>query len=248
MRVVILAAGYGTRLYPLTLRIAKPLLPINNKPIINFLIDKVENLRKYFPVTEVVIVVNNKFYKSFISWKKKYKIEAKIINDGSDSPRDKLGAIKDIKFAIQDANTDWLVMGGDNLFEDDLIDFVRFSYDKKPYVALGIYDVRSKSVARRFGIVKLNDKNQIVSFQEKPKRPISTLAASCVYFFPKHTLGSLDSFIYENKNVDASGQYIAWLAKSTKVFGYKFKGKWIDIGHFDALKEAKRLFKVSLRQ
>jgi len=242
MCIAILAAGYGTRLYPLTLKVAKPLVLVNNKPIINFLFDKLEGLSKHFSLGEVRIVVNNKFYKSFLIWKKKYRISAKIINDGSNSPEDRLGAVKDMKVALGKKKGDWLILGGDNLFEDDLVSFVEFAHKNSPYPSIGLYNVKSKKAATRFGVVKLNSRKQIVKFQEKPKNPISTLAASCIYYFPKQSLGVLDEFIKNNKNVDASGKYIEWLTKESKVFGYTLKGDWIDIGHFDSLKEAKKKF------
>jgi len=242
MRIAILAAGYGTRLYPLTLKVAKPLIPVNKKPILNFLIDKINFLGKIVEIDEIRIVVNNKFYKTFLAWKKKYKVKAKIINDGSNSNDERLGAIKDMKLAIGDAKSDWLVLGGDNLFEDNLIDFIKFTSKKSPFASIGLHDVKSKRAATRFGIVGLNKNKRIVKFQEKPKKPASTLAASCIYFFPKESLKFLNSFIKKNKSVDAAGKYIEWLAKENKVFGYILGGRWIDIGHFDALKEAKKNF------
>ncbi len=243
MRIAILAAGYGTRLYPLTKKIAKPLLLINKKPMLNFLIDKIKILRKHFPIEEVRIVVNNKFYKSFLSWKKKYKIKATLINDGSNSPEDRLGAIKDMKLSIAKNKCDWLILGGDNLFDDDLVDLVKFSLSQRPHLSIGLYDVKSKKDAKRFGIVSLNQKKRIIKFAEKPKKPASTLAASCVYFFPKQSLGLLSSFVRSHKNVDASGRYIAWMVRKAKVFGYTLKGRWIDIGHAQSLKAAAKAFK-----
>lgn len=243
MHIVILAAGYGTRLYPLTKRIAKPLVTVNNKPMINYLVDKIKNLADSFSVDEVRVVVNNKFYKSFLAWKKKYKVRVKILNDGSNSPDDRLGAIKDMKFAIGKTKADWLVLGGDNLFQDDLIGFIKFAKKNKPHPSIGLYDVECKKMATRFGVVKLNKEKRISKFQEKPKKPLSTLAASCVYFFPEQSLYLFESFISNNESVDASGKYIAWLSKESKVFGYTLSGKWIDIGHFDSLKQAEREFK-----
>ncbi|MFH1504465.1 MAG: nucleotidyltransferase family protein [Candidatus Omnitrophota bacterium] len=243
MKVVILAAGYGTRLYPLTLRIAKPLLPVNKKPMINYLIDKIEVLKKHFPIEEIRIVVNDKFYGSFLKWKKKYKVQAKIINDGSANPDDRRGAVGDIKFAIKNIKTDWLVLGGDNLFDDNLINFVRFALKNKPHSSLGLYDVRTKKKAARFGIVKLNKKKRVVEFLEKPKNPPSTLAASCVYFFPEQSLNLLKLFIHANAGVDASGKYIEWLSEKDKVFGWTFEGRWIDIGHLDSLRKAGEMFR-----
>ena len=243
MNIAILAAGYGTRLYPLTLRTAKPLLPINGKPMINFLMDKMAVLRKYFPIEEISIVVNNKFYKSFIAWKKKYNIKAEIINDGSNSNDDRRGAIKDMKLMIGDSKADWLILGGDNLFEDNLVEFIKSALRMRPYASIGLYDVKYKKDARRFGIVELNKRKRIVKFEEKPKRPSSTLAASCVYFFPKQSLGLLDLFISQHQDFDAAGKYIGWLSKEAEVFGHELKGKWIDIGHLDSLKQAEAEFK-----
>ncbi|MFH1519265.1 MAG: nucleotidyltransferase family protein [Candidatus Omnitrophota bacterium] len=243
MHIVILAAGYGTRLYPLTKKIAKPLVLVNDKPMINYLVDKIKVIGRSFPVEEVRVVVNDKFYKSFLVWKKKYKTRAKIFNDGSTGPDNRLGAIKDMKFAIGKTKADWLVLGGDNLFQDNLVKFIKFAKEKSPQPSIALYDVKSKKAAKRFGVVILNRGRRIVKFQEKVKRPLSTLAAACIYFFPKQSLHLFDSFIARNANVDASGRYIAWLARASKVFGYRLEGKWIDIGHFDSLKQAAQEFK-----
>ncbi|MCF7907968.1 MAG: nucleotidyltransferase family protein [Candidatus Omnitrophica bacterium] len=243
MKVIILAAGYGTRLYPLTYHIAKPLLLVNKKPMLNFLIDKIAILKKSFPIDEVRVVVNDKFYKDFLAWEKRYKIKVKIVNDGSTSPDDRLGAIKDMRFAMGKEKCDWLILGGDNLFEDSLTSFLDFALDKESNPSIGLYDLKSKKEATRFGIVSLNTKSRIVKFAEKPKKPASTLAASCVYFFPKKSLGLLNTFVKGHRSVDASGRYIAWLVRTAKVFGYILKGKWIDIGHIDSLKLAEKAFK-----
>ena len=240
MRILILAAGYGTRLNPLTLKVAKPLIDINGIPVINFLMDKVAGIGKRFPVEELRIVANNKFYKSFTAWQKEYNIDVNIINDGSNSPEDALGAVKDMSLAIDGEFSDWLVLGGDNLFEDDLIEFIEFAQRKKPYSSIGVCDLKDIREASRFGIVNLDSQKEIIDFQEKPKNPLSTLAACCVYFFPKESLDLIEVFISQNENVDASGKYIEWLVKEKKVFGYTLRGKWIDIGDFEALRLAEK--------
>ncbi len=242
MQVIILAAGYGTRLYPLTLKTAKPLLLIHQKPIINLLMDKINILKKYFDIKEVTIVVNNKFYRSFLGWKKKYRIKAKLINDGSSSPQDRLGAVKDLKLAISRKKCDCLVLGGDNLFSDDLRGFVNFALGNSPFASVGLYDVKDKKAAQRFGIATLNLKNRIIKFTEKPKNPSSTLAACCIYFFPRQSLRWLDAFINTNHSLDASGSYIAWLGAKSKVFGYTLEGEWVDIGEKSSFKKAEKFF------
>jgi glucose-1-phosphate thymidylyltransferase len=242
LRILILAAGYGTRLYPLTLNLPKPLVPVCGKPLINFLIEKIKNIKRKFIVKEVVVVSSNKFYKDFIKWEKKYKINARIVNDGSNSPEDRLGAIKDMKFAIDGKYDNWLILGGDNLFADNLIDFLETAYRKnKP--CMGLHDVKSKKLASRYGIVKINKDNRITRLEEKPKVPFSTLAAACIYFFPKSSLKLLDVFLRAEKHPDATGKYIKWLTTKTEVFGYTLKGNWTDIGHIDSLRLAEKEYK-----
>jgi len=243
MNVVILAAGYGTRLYPLTKNKAKPLLLVNGKPIINFILDKVSDLKKDYKISQIKVVSNNKFYNDFKTWNKKYKVNAEIINDGSNSPEERKGAILAIKYAVGKAKDDFLVLGGDNLFEDDLKGFMSLTRQRTKMPCVGLFDVKTKKNAVRFGIVEINRQMRLLSLDEKPKKPKSTLAATCIYFFPKETIGLLDVFLKEHQSTDASGKYIEWLIKQTKVYGTVFQGKWLDIGHSDALKEAAGIFK-----
>jgi glucose-1-phosphate thymidylyltransferase len=242
MRVVILAAGYGTRLYPLTVSTPKPLIPLSGKPIINFLVEKIEALRLKHGIEDILIVSNNRFYKNFLEWKKDYEINVNIINDGTNSPEDRLGAVKDIKLAIGKKSGDWLVVGGDNIFEDDLDKFLTTAKANAPFVTIGLHDVKSKQKAREFGVVKLAKDNIITRMQEKPRNPFSTLAASCVYFFPFDSMIMLEDFLESNAKADASGQYIAWLVENTKVYGYTLKGSWFDIGCKDSLESAQKHF------
>ncbi|MDD5195991.1 MAG: nucleotidyltransferase family protein [Candidatus Omnitrophica bacterium] len=242
MRILILAAGYGTRLYPLTLNAPKPLIPINGKPVINFLLDKVKNFDSRC-VKEIKVVCNGKFYKKFLRWKKNYGNKIKIVNDGSNSPEERLGAIKDIKFGIGAVKDDWLILGGDNLFEDPLSDFLKFSEKVEAHPVIGVHKLKSKKLASRFGVVVMNKDGRIEEFLEKPKEPPTNLVASCIYYFPKESLDFLDTFLAINANADASGQYIAWLIRQVNVFGYVLKGDWLDIGHYDALRLAEKKFK-----
>lgn len=242
LRILILAAGYGTRLYPITLNLPKPLVRVAGQPLINFLIGKIKKLEKRFDIKEVAVVCNNKFYKNFVNWKKKYNVNVRIINDGSNCLEDRLGAVKDIAFAIDSKCDNWLILGGDNLFTDDLIDFLEVAYRKnKP--CIGLYDVKKKKLASRYGIVTINKDNRITRLEEKPKKPFSTLAASCIYFFPKSSVKFLNIFLRADKHPDAAGKYIKWLIAKTQVFGYPLKGKWLDIGHIDSLRLADKEYK-----
>lgn len=242
MKVVILAAGYGTRLYPLTLNLPKPLVKINQKPIINFLVEKIKKLPENLAAREIKVVSNEKFYKNFLRWNEKYKFGVKILNDGTTSPDNRLGAIGDISFAISKDIDDWLVIGGDNLFEDDLSGMLKIGLKKKTPVT-AVYDVKNKKLAGNYGVVKVNKADRILELKEKPAQPESTLISSCVYFFPKSSLSLLAKFIAQGHGNDASGKYIEWLAEKTKVQAYKLKGLWVDIGSMETLKGAAKLFK-----
>ena len=226
----------------MTINLPKPLVSVNNKPIINFLIEKIVGLKKKFPVEQVTIVSNNKFYSHFLEWKSKYSVDAEIVNDGSNTPEDRLGAIGDIRLVINKTAGDWLVLGGDNLFEDDLVGFVDFALKVHPSPVVGLYEVGDKSLASRYGVVKLDSNKRIVELKEKPKTPSSTLVASCVYYFPNESLSLLNDFSRQGHTFDAAGEYIRWLVGKTEVLGYTFTGKWMDIGHYDSLKEAEKYF------
>ncbi|MFA5007626.1 MAG: nucleotidyltransferase family protein [Candidatus Omnitrophota bacterium] len=247
MRILILSAGYGTRLYPLTLNLPKSLVPVYDRPLMNFLIEKINVIEKKFPVKNAVIVSNNKFYKDFVSWKKKYKVKVGIVNDGSNTPEDRLGAVRDIEFGIAGKDDDWLILGGDNLFEDKLLGFIDFAY-KKNSPCVGVYDVKNKKSASRYGIIKTDKNKRIIKFEEKPKKPFSTLAATCIYFFPKKSIKFLNMFLKKEKAADAAGKYIKWLITKTEVYGYVFSGNWTDIGHIDSLMMAEKKYKAILRR
>jgi len=244
MKALILAAGYGTRMYPLTKVCPKSFLEIKNKALIDYLVEELDTINK---IDKIIIVTNNKFFDIFVRWAKKVSIKKEILvlNDGTRYPSERLGAIGDINFAIkkEKINDDLLVIGGDNLFDQSVNSFISFCLKKKPHPCLGTYNVRKKELAKRYGIVKLNKDNRIIKFEEKSNNPFSTLIAMCLYFFPKEKLNLFKKYVRINKNhIDFAGLYINWLCKKEKVFAFEFKGKWFDIGQVDSYKQAKLAF------
>ena len=240
MRALILAAGYGTRLYPLTIGMPKALLEIGNKRLIDFLIEKISQAK----IKDITVVTNDRFYYDFMEWSRQYHFPISILNDQTKSPEERLGAVGDVEFVLKNEtiDDDVLVLGGDNLFSWDLKDFCKFASElKKPVV--GLYDVGDLEKAKRFGIVAMDDKGKITSFEEKPKQPRSTLAGTCIYYFPKAFLSMMDTYTTATTDKDTIGQYIAWLSQQTTVQGYVFEGQWMDIGHKDSLDEAQEKFK-----
>lgn len=237
MKALILAAGYGTRLYPITKDRPKPLLLINESPIINHLLEKIADADC---IEEVLVVTNDRFYANFCEWlagaKEKFKnLSIKIINDGSTSPDDRRGAMGDVSFVIQEKNLkdDILVIGGDNLFDQGLEEFIRFSLKNK--AVIGVFDIGNKKEASKFGVAGLDKDNKLISFEEKPKHPTSSLIAMCLYYFSSATFKFLFQYIKETGRCDTTGDYINWLYRKISVYGFIFKGRWDDIGHIDSL-------------
>jgi glucose-1-phosphate thymidylyltransferase len=242
MKALVLAAGYGTRLYPLTKDYPKPLLPVRNVPIINYIIKQLEKIEE---VDKIIIVCNDRFFEKFKSWKRKYHFEKeiKILNDKTTSNTDRKGAIGDTIFAIDDLNLqeDLLVVGGDNLNSLNLNRFINFARTRNA-CCIALYDIKDREKATRFGVVKVDRNFRIKQFQEKPSNPASTLIATCIYYFPKESLSLL--FAYEAAAAgrhDATGLYINWLSQKIPVYGFRFVGKWFDIGHLDTYKKVQSI-------
>ncbi len=231
MKALILAAGYATRLYPLTISKPKPLLPIKGKPIIDYTMGHLESLSE---VDEVYVVTNHRFYKSFNAWASGIKREKKItvINDKTLSNEERLGAIGDIQLVIKEAkiNDDLIIIAGDNLFAFDMRKFIDFSKGHMPNCSVALHDIKSMAEAKRFGIVTIDKNNKIAHFTEKPAKPESTLVAICLYYFPKEKLAMVQRYLEQSKHSDAPGNYISWLVKNEDVFGFIFNEEWYDIG------------------
>lgn len=244
MKVLILAAGYGTRLYSLVKNTPKALLDINGKPLINYILDKIENLKN---LNEVILVTNNKFYSIFQEWanlQKDFSCSICIVNDRTETPEGRLGSIGDIDFVLKNAaiDDDLLVIGGDNLFDYNLDEYLSFARAKEYAVTIGLYDINNLQESKRFGVVSLNSENKIISFEEKPQQPESTLIAMCFYYLPKKSLNLISDYLSEVKKSDTAGDHIRWLCQKKEVYGFKFTGKWYDIGSVESYKEANEKF------
>ena len=241
MKALILAAGYATRLYPLTANTPKPLLKLKNRPIIDYIMDKIEQVGD---IDQITIITNNKFFGQFDEWltpKKSYSLARyHLINDGSNTVEVRLGAIGDINLAIQESNIndDLLIVGGDNLFDFNLNDFVRFGFDNRPYHSMCLYLPNNHIDVTKYGLAQISECGQILGFEEKPKMPKSNLIATCIYYIPKEKLKLIGKYLMTGSNNDTPGSYMSWLVENDKVFGRICDGAWFDLGDFDAISEA----------
>lgn len=242
IKALILAAGYATRLYPVTKHIPKPLLPISGKPIIEYILDKIAVLDD---VDEIFIVTNKKFYPHFEMWHKRVKAagaydkDIKVINDNTIKDGAKLGAIGDIKFVIdkESVDDDLLVIGGDNLFEFNLTSFVDYFKSKDENV-VALHDIRDKEIVKRMSVVELNPEDKLINFEEKPDDPQTTLIAICCYIYKKDALVRIDEYIEKGNNPDAPGYLVEWMYENDSMYGWVFSESWFDIGNIDQYDDA----------
>ena len=230
MKAMILAAGYATRLYPLTEKTAKPLLIVQGKSIINYILEKLNQCEE---IKDIYVVTNNKFSPDFVMWQKTAKTQKKItvINDKTAENGKRLGAIGDIHFVItqQHIQEDLLVIAGDNLFSFEIKDLLHFYKEKKATI-VAVYDTKDKyRISNRFGCVAVDKNNKIIDFEEKPMHPKSTLAATACYVFPKEDLHFIEEVLKE-KHFDRPGDLIKFIAQKKAVYGYQFAGYWFDVG------------------
>lgn len=240
MKAVILAAGYATRLYPLTKTVAKPLLPVAGRPMIDHLLDR---LMQVDEVDGVHVVTNHKFADSFLRWGDAHKSTGAPIDvhdDGTTSEDDRLGAIGDIRFVVEQARLegdDLLVVAGDNLFDYSLADYVRWWHGKGEASAVALYDVGDVELVRKYSSVELDD-DRLVAFVEKPEHPQTTLVATATYLFHHAHVPLVQRYLEEGGSPDQPGRFVAWLVPRAPVYGYRFEGEWRDIGDVEQLLEA----------
>jgi glucose-1-phosphate thymidylyltransferase len=234
MHTIILAAGYGTRLYPLTKETPKPLLPVANKPIIEHIIEKIKKANLH----QISIVTNNKHYPHYLRWLQESNIKnINLINDNTNSNEERLGAIKDINFVIkkQRINEDILVIAADNLFEFDLENFINFY--KQNGTCIAVYDIKSKLPAKKFGVVEIKN-NKLISFEEKPLEPKTTLVSTACYIISKDHLSLINNYLSQKNNPDGTGYFIQYLMNYDSVYAYIFEEPWYDIGSIESYREA----------
>ena len=243
MKAVILAAGYATRLYPLTKDKPKPLLVVGNKVIADHLIQKLGDIKE---VDTIYIVTNQKFYGAFGDWLKTVKSSKKIVleNDGSTTNNDRLGAIGDIRLAIKrnKIDDDMIVLAGDNMFDWGLKSFANFAKKAPKSFAVGAYDIGDKAKANIYGVVEVDEKGKMVNFLEKPQDPPTSLIATGIYYFPQSKLDLIEEFLKAGDEKDAPGHFVQWLSKKQEVMCYVFKGVWYDIGDLESYRRANLSF------
>ncbi len=248
MKAILPAAGYATRMYPLTFDTPKALLPVNGKPIIEYILEKIVTIKE---IDEIFIVTNNIFYKRFEIWHKNLRLENKIIviNDNTNSNEERLGTIGDIVLVLdrEKIDEDFLVINADNLFSFDLVEMYRYFNENSSCIAL--FDVGDLEIARRMGNPVMDSNNRIIFFKEKDQNTKSSLCSVGIYFFERAVIGMMGEYLLSGNSPDRSGDFIEWLYTKVDVYCCVFDNKknfWFDVGSKDSYEKACEIVNRSL--
>jgi glucose-1-phosphate thymidylyltransferase len=241
MKCLILAAGYATRLYPLTENFPKPLLPVQGKPILDWLIDDIDTLSA---VDEYVVISNHKFAHHFDAWAKGKEQKITVVDDGTESNETRLGAVCDIQFAIDKLNIDdeMLVIAGDNLLDFSLTRFITYAKDKGTSCIMRYYEADDKRLTK-CGVVEIDGNDKIVGMEEKPQNPKSHWCCPPFYYYTKEDARLVKRGIELGCGTDAPGSYIAWLCSVTDVHAMEMPGRRYDIGNLESYKRVEEEYK-----
>jgi glucose-1-phosphate thymidylyltransferase len=229
MKALILAAGYATRLRPLTDAIPKQLLPVGGRPMVDWIVDRLAETS----ADEIHLVTNARFAPVFERWAAGKDV--RVHNDGTTSNEDRLGAIGDIDFVGLD--DDLLAVAGDNLFDYSLADYESY-WRAKDGSCVAVHDVGDRELAKKYGIVDVDDDDRITYFVEKPDDPPSTLCATATYLYRRDHAALVPTYLAEGNPPDQPGNLVAWLHRRAPVYAYRFPGDWYDIGDLAQLLEA----------
>jgi glucose-1-phosphate thymidylyltransferase len=244
MKCVFLAAGYATRLYPLTENFPKPLLEVAGKPILDWLID---DMNQTGLIDEYIVISNHKFASIFEEWAEKqctmHNAQFTIVDDGTTSNENRLGAVKDIQFAIErlQLDDDLLVMAGDNLLDFSLEGFIRYAKEKQATCVMRFYEA-DEARLHKTGVAEIDTDGRILSMEEKPANPKSHWCVPAFYYYTKKDARLIKKGIEAGCGTDAPGSFIAWLSTQTTVYAWEMPGQRYDIGNLASYEEVKRTF------
>lgn len=241
MKCLILAAGYATRLYPLTENFPKPLLEVGGKAILDWLVDDIDTMGA---VDEFVVISNHKFAHHFEAWAAKKSQKISVVDDGTTSNETRLGAVRDIQFAIDQLHLDdsMLVIAGDNVLDFSLTKFLAYASEKKTSCIMRYYEKSEKKLTK-CGVVEVDDGNRILSMEEKPSVPKSHWCCPPFYFYTQEDAKLVKAGIAAGCGVDAPGSYIAWLCKNTVVHAMEMPGSRYDVGNLESYEKIKNEYK-----
>ena len=241
MKCLILAAGYATRLYPLTENFPKPLLDVNGKTILDWLVDDIDTLGV---IDEYVVISNHKYAHHFDTWAKNKPQRITVVDDGTTSNETRLGAVRDVQFAIDklSLDDDMLVIAGDNVLDFSLTEFIKYAMEKDASAVMRYYEPETKRLLRS-GVVTVDENDLVTEMTEKSPTPATNWCCPPFYYYTREDAKLVKVGIDEGCGTDAPGSYIAWLCKRSAVYAMQMPGKRYDIGTVESYEQVKKEYK-----
>ena len=246
MKCLILAAGYATRLYPLTENFPKPLLTVGEKTILDWLVDDIDLSGL---VDEYVVISNHKYAPHFMAWAAKKHQRITVVDDGTISNETRLGAVKDVQFAIEQLqlDDDMLVIAGDNVLDFSLTKFIAYAQEKTTSCVMR-YLEPSEDKLRKCGVAQVDENDLILSLEEKPEEPKSHWATPPFYYYTREDARRVAVGIAAGCGTDAPGSYIAWLCTQTPVHSMEMPGSRYDIGNLESYRQVQETYRGITRK
>jgi len=243
MKAIVLAAGYATRLRPLTDNFPKPLLPVGGRPMLDWIVERIEEVEE---IDGIHVVTNSRYAADFERWADGRNIH--VHDDGTTSNEDRLGAVGDLRFTVEEARLQGdhlIVIAGDNLFDYSLARYVDWWHGKATASAIAVRRIPDRELIKQYGVVTIDDDERITSIVEKPDEPQSDLAATATYIYHREHAALLQEYLEGGNPADQPGRFPVWLVEQERapIYGYAFPGMWMDIGDRDQLVEADNLLR-----
>ena len=241
MKCLILAAGYATRLYPLTENFPKPLLTVGEKTILDHLIDDIDLSGE---IDEYVVISNHKYACHFEDWAKTKAQKITVVDDGTDTNETRLGAVKDIQFAIEKLglDSDMLVIAGDNVLDFSLTKFISYAQEKNTSCIMRYFEPEHKKLIK-CGVVTIDGNDKVLGMTEKSPTPATNWCCPPFYYYTKEDAKLVEAGINEGCGTDAPGSFIAWLCTKTAVHAMEMPGSRYDIGNLESYERVKAEYK-----
>lgn len=238
MKCLILAAGYATRLYPLTENFPKPLLTVGEKTILDWLVDDIDEAGF---VDEYIVISNHKYAHHFNEWAKTKKQKVTVVDDGTSSNETRLGAVKDIAFAIEALalDDDMLVIAGDNVLDFSLTKFISYARQKNASCVMRYFEPEFSKLLK-CGVVTVDEDDRISEMTEKSPTPATHCCCPPFYYYTKEDARLVPAGIEQGCGTDAPGSFIAWLCTQTQVYAMEMPGKRYDIGNLESYEKVQK--------
>ena len=241
MKCIILAAGYATRLYPLTENFPKPLLSVGGRPILDWLTDDISSSGE---VDEYIVVSNHKFISHFTSWAEKSPLNITVIDDGTTANENRLGAVRDIELALKTlpADSDALIIAGDNVLSFSLKSFINYALNKKASCVMRYYEKDAERL-KKCGVILTDGDDRVIDMTEKPAQPKSNWCCPPFYYYTAQDLSRCGECIRSGIGADAPGSFAAWTAQNSALYAMEMPGMRYDIGNLEGYKKIDKIYK-----